>query len=264
MASSNFATSWTPILLEAAEKVRTCVRRALLKRPTLSVSDLKSLLDSEAQAAIEGALLNLGASAKLISEEGDSTIRDGEMYVVVDPVDGTTNLAKGIPLAVTSLAVSDTPSLSGAFSGLVMNLYSGEIYRAERNHGAWRAGMPILCSGPKPIENALISIDISKGALLEPVQKILARAGHLRQLGCSAISLCLLASGVLDAHIDLRGLLRATDVAAGLLILKEAGGAYCINGVIDGDLKLSRQSKLDLVAASNHEMLDKVLSLVKT
>jgi myo-inositol-1(or 4)-monophosphatase len=261
MASSNLGSAWTPILLEAAEKVRACVRRSLLRRPTLSVYDLKSLLDSEAQSAIEETLLNLGASAKLISEEGDSTINDGDMYVVVDPVDGTTNLARGIPLAVTSLAVSYTSCMSGTFSGLVMNLYTGEVYKAERNHGARRAGMPILSAEPKLIEDALISIDMVHW---EPVEKILARAGHLRQLGCSAISLCLLASGVLDAHIDLRGLLRATDVAAGLLILKEAGGVYCINGVIDGDLKLSRQSKLDLVAASNQEMLENVLGLVKS
>ena len=262
MASSNRALAWTPILLEAAEKVRSRVRGALLRKPTLDVPELKRLLDSEAQEAILETLGHLDVSAQLISEEGDSTLGDGEMYFIVDPVDGTTNLARGVPLAVTSLAVSETPRLSGTVAGLVMNLYSGDVYRAERGMGAWRGGMPIHPARPKHPADALISIDISKGAPLEAVERLIAEAKHLRQLGSAAISLCLIASGVLDAHVDLRGMLRATDVAAGLLILKEAGGIYSINGSVGGDLELTRQSRLDLVAASGMEMLKGVLSLV--
>ena len=253
---------WTPILREAAENVRSHVRRALLRRPALAVAELKQLLDSEAQKAVEETLRHLGASAHLISEEGECTIGDGEMYVVIDPVDGTTNLARGISLAVTSLAVSEKPLLSGAVAGLVMDLYTGDVYRAERNRSAWRGGIPIHPAGPKDLRDALISIDISKGAPLEPVEGVIAEARHLRQLGCAAISLCLVASGVLDAHIDLRGTLRATDAAAGLLILKEAGGIYSINGVVRGDLELTRWSKLDIVAASGPRMLKDILKLV--
>jgi len=185
------------------------------------------------------------------------------MYIVADPVDGTTNLARGIQYAVTSLAVSETPYISGAVSGLVMDLYSGEVYRGEKGVGAWRGGVPIHPAGPKQAADALISIDISKGAPLEAVERLIAEARHLRQLGSAAISLCLVASGALDAHVDLRGMLRATDVAAGLLILKEAGGIYSINGVVGGDLELTRQSRLDLVAASCPEMLETVLGLVE-
>jgi len=251
------------ILLEAADEVRSRVQGVLMRRPVLAVSELKRLLDSEAQEAVEETLRRHGTSANLISEEGDSTIGDGETYIVVDPVDGTTNLARGVPLAVTSLAVSETPSLSGVVAGLVMNLFTGEVYRAERNMGAWHGERPIHPAEPKPPAEALISIDISKGAPLKSVERLIAEAGHLRQLGCAAISLYLIASGVLDAHIDLRGMLRATDIAAGLLILKEAGGTYSINGAVGGDLKLTRHSRLDLVAASGPGMLEGVLRLVE-
>ena len=263
MASYNRGSAWTPILLEAAEKVRSRVREAIQRRSTLAVPELKRLLDSKAQEAILETLKELDVSALLISEEGDSTLGDGSMYVIVDPVDGTTNLARGVPLAVTSLAVSETPWLSGAVAGLVMNLYSGEVFGAERGRGAWSGGMPIQPAEPKHPAEALISIDISKGAPLKAVERLMAGARHLRQLGSAAISLCLIASGVLDAHVDLRGMLRATDVAAGLLILKEAGGVYSINGVVGGDLELTRQSRLDLVAASGPEMLQDVRSLVE-
>lgn len=263
MTSSNIGAGWTHILREAAENVRSRVRRVLLRRPALDVVELKRLLDSEAQQAVEGTLRHLGASAHLISEEGECTIGDGGMYVIVDPVDGTTNIARGIPLAVTSLAVSETLRLSGAVAGLVMDLYTGDVYRSERSRGAWRGGMPIHTAGSKPIRDALISMDISKGAPLEPVEEIIAKAEHIRQLGCAAISLCLVASGAMDAHIDLRGMLRATDAAAGLLILEEAGGIYSLNGVVKGDLELTKRSRLDLVAASGPGMLQDILSLVE-
>jgi len=234
-----------------------------LRRPTLDATELKRLLDSEAQQAVEETLRHLGASAHLVSEEGSSTIGDGGMYVVVDPVDGTTNLARGVPLAVTSLAVSETPRLSGVVAGLVMDLYTGGVFRAERNRGAWRGGKPIHTAGPRHLREALISMDISKGAPLEPVEGLIAEAGHIRQLGCAAISLCLVASGVMDAHVDLRGMLRATDAAAGLLILGEAGGIYSINGVVKGDLELTERSRLDLVAASGPGTLEDILGLVE-
>ena len=245
-----------------AEKVRSNVRQALLKRQSYEVLDLKRLLDSEAQGAVVDTLERLGASVHLISEEGDVTIGGGGAYVIADPVDGTTNLSRDVPLAVTSLAVAETPRLSDAVAGLVMDLYTGDVYRAERNRGAWRGGKHIHPAGPRPLGDALLSMDISKGAPLNPVKEVIARARHLRQLGCSALSLCLVAAGVMDAHIDLRGTLRATDVAAGLLILREAGGIFSIDGAVGNDLELSRSTKLNLIAASGRGLLEDIMELL--
>lgn len=258
MASYSQDFGWASLLIEAAENVRNIVRRALLNKPALALIEIKELLDRKAQAAVEETLRQSGMPARIISEEGECVIGEGGPYVVVDPVDGTTNLARGIPLAVTSLAVSETPRLAGVFTGIVLDLYSGELFRAERNRGAWRGGVRIHPSRSRPIDEALISIDISKGAPIEPVKELISRAKHLRELGCSALSLCYMASGVMDAHVDLRGSLRATDVAAGLLILKEAGGIYSINRVVSGDLELNRESTLTLVAASSPWMLDEI------
>ena len=262
MISSKRGREWTPILLEVAENVRQRTRQTLLNRPTLETTAMKALLDSEAQQAIYDALNRTGVPVQVVSEEGDYSIGEGGPYMVVDPVDGTTNLAKGIPIAVTSLAVSDTPKLSGAFAGIVMDLFTGEVFRAERNRGAWRGGRRIGPAKPVPVEMALISIDVSKGAPLEPVSGLINEARHLRQLGCSALSLCYVASGVVDAHVDLRGVLRATDVTAGLLILKEAGGVFIVNGMIGGDLELSRETKLRLVASSSLGTLESIFRFI--
>jgi myo-inositol-1(or 4)-monophosphatase len=254
MVSFSLASAWMPVLLEAAENVRSRTRKTMLNKPALGLVELKRLLDTEAQQAIQETLRQAGRPIRVISEEGDYAIGRGGPCLIVDPVDGTTNMAKGIPFAATSLALSKNPHLSGIVAGLVMNLYTGEVYRAERNKGAWQGARRISSAKSRPIPEAMVSIDISKGAPLEGVEGLIHEAGHLRQMGSAALSLCHLASGLVDAHVDV-----STDVAAGLLILKEAGGAYMIDGALDGELELSRDRTLRLIAASTPWTLDEIL-----
>ncbi len=262
MEPVKLGTGWTQILLEAAENVRSGVRNTILNRPSMGVQKLKDLLDAEAQQAIRKTLKDAGEPVHVISEEGDYTIGEGGPYIVADPIDGTTNLAKGIPLAVTSLAISETPLLSGVQIGIILDLYTGETYRAEIGRGSWRGGQRMTPSGPKLLKDALISMDISKGHPLEPMKPLIQRARYLRQYGCSALSICHVASGIMDAHVDLRGTLRITDAAAALLMLKEAGGVYIINGEMNGDIELSRGSTMTLIAASNPGTLEEILNNV--
>ncbi len=261
MAPYNRASGWTPVLLEAAENVRSSVKGTLLERPNTGVVALKRLLDEAAQEAILETLRNQGVSANIVSEEGGQVIGGGGPHVVLDPVDGTTNLARGLQPAVTSLAVSETPTLSGAVAALVMDLYTGDVYRAERGRGAFRGSEPIHPAPPTSVRDGLISLDVSKSTNLGPIAGVLTTARHIRQLGCSAISICHVASGTFDAHIDIRGSLRATDAAAALIILGEAGGAYAIDGAVGGDLELSRRSRLRLVSASGVCLLDEIMGL---
>jgi myo-inositol-1(or 4)-monophosphatase len=250
---------WTPILLEAAENVRTEVRKALLSRPSLDINGLKKLLDSKAQQAIKEALIDASLPVRVVSEEGDYEIGEQGPILVLDPVDGTTNMARGIPFACTSMALSATPYMSGVTLGLVKDLYSGDVYRAERNRGAWRAGKRITPSKSRLVGEALVSLDISKSTPVDMVKQLIASAGHIRQTGSSALALCHLASGTIDAHVDVRGMLRITDVAAGLLILREAGGAFITESALATELELARKTKLKLVAASSQWTLEEVL-----
>jgi len=246
-------------LLEAAENVRTRVRKALLNKPTLDINGLKKLLDSEAQQAIRETLSDASFPVRVVSEEGDYEIGEQGPVLVVDPVDGTTNLARDIPFACTSMALSETSRMSGVTIGLIKDLYSGDVYKAERNRGAWRTGKRIAPSKSKLVKEALVSLDISKGTSIDGVKQLIASAGHLRQTGSSALALCHLASGLVDAHVDLRGKLRITDVAAGLLLLSEAGGAYVTEGAVADDLELARETTLKLVAASSQWTLEGIL-----
>ena len=262
MASVSIRAGWMPILMDAAENVRTRIRKILLGKPALDLSELKRKIDDEAQEAIKETLLQTTLPVHVISEEGDYQIGEGGPYLIADPIDGTTNTARGIPFACTSIAVSETPLISGIFAGIVENVYTGETFRAERNRGAWRGGQKITTSRSREINKAIISVDVSKGASPDPIKQLIMKAGHIRQLGSAALTLCYLASGQIDAHVDLRGIIRATDVAAGLLILREAGGTYLINGEKWGEIRLARESTLNLIAASGTWTLEEVIKQI--
>jgi len=200
---------------------------------------------------------------RLESEEGEATIGSGELLLIADPLDGTTNMAVGIPFSAVSLMLSETEYLSGAIASIVLDIPRGVAYKAAKGLGAWRDDTPIrLRRKGRPLSKAILSIDISKSAPMNRLRRLIAKARHLRQLGSAALSICLVAEGVLDAHIDIRGVLRAVDSAAALHILKEAGGVYKLNDVYMGDLKLKRNSRLSVIATSNREMLRRIEDLL--
>jgi myo-inositol-1(or 4)-monophosphatase len=228
----------------------------------LSVEERKRLVDEAAEEALEDYLRRSGASIRLVSEEGEATIRGGDLLLIADPLDGTTNLASGIPFSAVSLLLSETEYLSGALASTVLDVPTGVIYTAERSLGVWRDDTRIGPRSPRPIPRAVISLDLSKSAPLERLRALISKARHLRQLGSAALSICLVASGILDAHVDIRGVLRAVDSAAALHILKEAGGVYRLDGVYMGDLRLSRRSRLSVIAASSEVMLRRIEELL--
>jgi len=76
------------------------------------------------------------------------------------------------------------------------------------------------------------------------------------------MSLCSVAAGTLDVHIDLRGIVRATDISAGLMMIREAGGVYTVNGELFGDMMLTQGTRVELVAASNPRLLEEIESIM--
>jgi myo-inositol-1(or 4)-monophosphatase len=207
-------------------------------------------------------LTSVNVNANLVSEEGDAIIGEGGPVIIVDPVDGTTNLSRGLKPSVTCLAVSETKTLSGTVAAVVGDLYTGEMYWAEKGKGAYFEGNPIKPAVVRKLQNALIGFDISKNPKLDRMIPILSKTRYLRMQGSSAAAVCDVASGKLDAHIDVRGSLRMTDAAASFTILKEAGGVWLIDGKTDYYKKLAKNETLELIIASNQVLLDEIKSLV--
>jgi len=250
------------VLHRLSDSVQAETMKALPRRQSMAAPKFKQLLDHVAQQAIVDTLTGMSVSLKLVSEEGDLVFGEGPHILVADPVDGSTNLSRRLQPAATSLSVSETGTQSGVVAGIVANLYTGETYYAERGRGATMDGQPIRAAAQEKYSRALISIDISKGPRLDRTRRLLEESRHLRSEGSSAMSLCHVASGTMDAHIDPRGIVRATDVSAGLLILEEAGGVYTVDSVLRGDFPLKRDTHMELVAAGSTELLDEINSLM--
>jgi len=180
-----------------------------------------AVIDDVAERAAIHVLKDDGRPVRLLSEEmGDVVFGDNpEFTVVLDPLDGTYNALRGIPFYSVSIAIGNK-DLSRIRYGYVKNLVTGDVYAAEVNKGAFLNGKEIHVSTRKETDPYCASIygcafarDFSNH-----------NGKKVRLLGSAALELCYVASKKTDAFIDARGRLRVTDVAAGKLIVEEAGG----------------------------------------
>lgn len=191
-------------------------------------------------AALERAQAE-GEAFTLISEElGVRTFGEGEKIVLVDPIDGSNNAKSGIPFFSTSLALLDGKTLDRLAVGYVVNLAAGHEFWAVRGKGAYKNGATIAT--PETPGVTIVAYEASAPAHDIPrIMPLLALARRTRCFGSTALDLCYLASGGVSVFATATAS-RAFDYAAGMLILKEAGGVIT---ALDG-------SALDHVVAGLH------------
>jgi myo-inositol-1(or 4)-monophosphatase len=146
---------------------------------------------------------------------------------IVDPLDGTTNWLHGYPEYAVSIAALDERGLR---TGVVLNAATGEEFTAVRGGGAFRNGEPIEVSGLVEARLALLGTgfpfkraDLLPG-YLRVLGRLLQRTSGVRRAGAAALDLCDLACGRLDGFWE--HWLMTWDVAAGALIVREAGGTF--------------------------------------
>jgi len=166
----------------------------------------------------------------LLSEEAEPR-RFGngepEFIMVLDPVDGSDNLARGVPLAGTAVALipSGGPITTGTVRyALVGDLLTGSRWVAERGRGAFRNGVRIHPGRATKLEEATVSCELNHFAVEARLAGMLSRAQAVRTLGCATQALSMVADGSLDAHLDVRGRLTPENFLAPSLIVSEAGG----------------------------------------
>ena len=151
-------------------------------------------------------------------------------YVIIDPIDGSTNAKRGIPFSCISVAYADGPTLNDIQVGVVFNIGTEDLFLAEKKMGAFLNNNPIKCSQTKKLANSVAGTDIHIRDFCEPniMEKniVLKYARKVRIMGSSAMEICLVAAGSLDFYIDFRGISRICDFAAAYLIVKEAGGFF--------------------------------------
>jgi len=179
-------------------------------------------IDQVAEDCIVRYLQENGLCSLLVSEEAGNVRMDGdEGTIYLDPVDGTFNALAGIPFYALSIAFATDGITRKAF---VRNLAFDETFTAELGNGARCNGRSLQTSYVESLDECAVSVygrKFNPSGVMHLGQKI----RRWRLLGASALELCYVASGRIDAFIDLRGTLRVTDAAAGMLICAESGGS---------------------------------------
>lgn len=212
--------------VRAADVIRAAAARlAEVHWEVKGPSDFVSEVDRGAERALAEVIAERHPSAVLIAEEGSPKAKPGDLTFVADPLDGTTNFLHGFPwYAVSIAALVDEEPVAGA----VLNVATGELFTAVRGGGARRSGQPIRVSAITDPSRALIGtgFPFKNREGIEPymgvLPKVMRQAAGLRRAGAATLDLCDVACGRFDAFWEYR--LAPWDVAAGILMIREAGG----------------------------------------
>lgn len=191
-----------------------------------SAFDFVSRIDRSAEEQIAHALLARYPDATVLGEELSPTAAAGSgLYFIVDPLDGTTNFLHGYPEYAVSIAASTGDEL---VAGVVLNAATGELFTATAGGGAFRDGQAVHVSAISDHTRALIGTGFPFRRLeelapyLRQFDLIARRTAGIRRAGSAALDLADVACGRFDAFWELS--LSPWDVAAGLLLVREAGG----------------------------------------
>ena len=192
---------------------------------TKGLHDLVSYVDKESEKQIIGQLQQLLSESGFIAEEGTTDIRGERFNWVIDPLDGTTNYIQGIPIYAVSIGLLDGDEL---VLGVVYEVGQNECFYAWKDGGAYLNGEPIRVSERGDIHDALLATgfpynDFSQmESYMQLLQWAMKNARGVRRLGSAATDLAYVACGRFDAFWEYD--LKPWDVAAGAVIVKEAGG----------------------------------------
>jgi len=186
---------------------------------------LVSYVDKESERRIVAALQVLLPESGFIAEEGTTTKRGERFNWVIDPLDGTTNFIQGVPVYAVSIGLLDGDEL---VLGVVYEVGRDECFYAWKNGGAYLNGEPIHVSNRNNIHDTLLATgfpynDFSRmGEYMKFLEWTMKNARGVRRLGSAATDLVYVACGRFDAFWEYD--LKPWDVAAGAVIVKEAGG----------------------------------------
>ncbi len=236
-----------------------------------------SYIDKVAEDAILEFMDQKNIEANLLSEEAGFVDRGFDEVLVIDPVDGTYNACRGIPFFSISIA-RGKKMLADVNEGLVMNMVSGDCYYAEKGKGAFLNGQPIHAREP---DDDLVLMVYMGSHASKRTYEIASKFRRVRALGAASLDICAVATGQADAYyleyLPAERSLRIMDIAAGVLILREAGGeadspngeayspsgeSYSPNGETDTpkgeilDMPLSLDVRKNIMAVGHSKVLE--------
>ena len=258
---------WLALSRRAAESGRQAIAATAERSREIGRGeggDMTLAIDEAAEDAVFAELESLGAGLVAVSEErGEVTLHGGAgARVVIDPIDGSLNAKRRLPMYSLSIAVAagGGDDMGAIDFGYVANFATGEEWWAARGEGAFLDGER-LSLDDDDIELEILGVETADPVRVAKGADALAAMGahRLRMIGSIALSLCYVASARFDAMLSLRTA-RSVDAAAGQLIVSEAGGAVAFPDV-EGHAGLGLDMRSRVFAAGTKALLEGVLRL---
>ena len=234
------------IMIKAAEKASRALIRDFGEIEKLQVSikgptDFVSNADLKAEKIIIEELKKARPNYSIISEEdGSESNLDKKNTWIIDPIDGTTNFLHGVPHFAISIALKFEDEI---ISGIIYDPIKDEMFYAEKNNGAFFNNQRIKVSKKKEINSCLFA---TGGKAKTEVDL------PIRKSGSAALDMAYVAAGRYDGYFQKS--VNIWDIAAGIIILKEAGG-------IINKIDLSQNKNIEILVSSgniNEKMLEKL------
>ncbi len=216
--------------------------------------DETTAVDAAAERAILERLQSTGA--RIVSEE-IGVEGDGDVTVVVDPIDGSLNAKRGIPFFAVSIAIADGRTMDDVHTAYVYDFGTGEEWTAIKGRGALLDGTA-LQELPKD-ELEILSFEATTTAFVaENAARFVGVAHRLRVMGSLAVTLCHLAAGRVDGVVSLKGA-RSVDIAAAQLLVRERGLAIELPEAPPfGAAPLDLEARSRVVAAGTEALCDRL------
>lgn len=189
------------------------------------INNLVTEVDMLAEKKIMDIIREHFPDHSIITEESGEIKQDSDYQWIIDPIDGTVNYAHGIPIACVSIAVKHKDDL---LLGAVYNPMMNELFFAEKGEGATLNGMPIHVSNKSDFRKACLVTGFPykwpkrEEHPIKVFERFIMEGLPVRRLGSAAIDLCWVACGRFDGFWEYN--LSPWDIAAGYLIVQEAGG----------------------------------------
>ena len=248
--------------IEAAMKAGAFLKESMGKNLEIdrksSSIDLVTQIDTEAEHLIVDHIKEYYPDHSILGEEGGASKRSSEYRWIIDPLDGTVNFTHGLPIFCVSIALEHRGEM---IAGVIYDPNADELFTAERGKGAYLNDERIRVSDSDTlIESLLITgfpynIHDNPASTIERFVDVLKTAQAVRRLGSAAIDLCYIAAGRGDGFWE--AFIKPWDVAAGMLLVEEAGGK-----VTD-----FRGGKVDVdnpqILATNGKIHDEMLAVLK-
>lgn len=161
----------------------------------------------------------------ILAEERGELIKDSEYLWVIDPLDGTTNFAHGLPIFSVSIGIQKN---GDTICGVVYDVMQNIVYSTEKGSGAFANGKEIVVSDCSSLSQSLLvtgfpyNINENPEGAFEKFEKLTRASRGMRRLGSAAIDFCYVARGAFDGFWEVY--LNPWDICAGKLLVEEAGG----------------------------------------